>query len=115
MLKLFYLAKMKIVYNNILPVKGFTAINLFGVVFARKEYKPLIRRIQNHEAIHTVQMKEMFYVFFYLWYLVEWLVKLFRYGRNAYENISFEREAYTYQYDYSHLEKRKKYHWIKRL
>ena len=60
-------------------------------------------------------MKEMLYIFFYLWYLVEWLVKLFRYGRNAYENISFEREAYTYQYDYSHLEKRKKYHWIKRL
>lgn len=106
---------MKIVYNNILPVKGFTAMNLFGIIFARNEYKPLARRIQNHEAIHTVQMKEMFYVFFYLWYLVEWLVKLFRYGRNAYENISFEREAYTYQYDYSHLEKRKKYHWIKRL
>lgn len=107
--------QMKIVYNNILPVKGFTAMNLFGIIFARNEYKPLARRIQNHEAIHTVQMKEMLYIFFYFWYLVEWLVKLFRYGRNAYENISFEREAYTYQYDYSHLEKRKKYHWIKRL
>nr|DAZ56779.1 MAG TPA: hypothetical protein [Caudoviricetes sp.] len=107
--------QMKIVYNNILPVKGFAAMNLFGIIFARNEYKPLARRIQNHEAIHTVQMKEMLYIFFYLWYLVEWLVKLFRYGRNAYENISFEREAYTYQYDYSHLEKRKKYHWIKRL
>ena len=106
---------MKIVYNNILPVKWFAAMNLFGIIFARNEYKPLARRIQNHEAIHTVQMKEMLYIFFYLWYLVEWLVKLFRYGRNAYENISFEREAYTYQYDYSHLEKRKKYHWIKRL
>ena len=106
---------MKIVYNNILPVKGFAAMNLVGIIFARNEYKPLARRIQNHEAIHTVQMKEMLYIFFYLWYLVEWLVKLFRYGRNAYENISFEREAYTYQYDYSHLEKRKKYHWIKRL
>ena len=106
---------MKIVYNNILPVKGFAAMNLFGIIFARNEYNPLARRIQNHEAIHTVQMKEMLYIFFYFWYLVEWLVKLFRYGRNAYENISFEREAYTYQYDYSHLEKRKKYHWIKRL
>lgn len=106
---------MKIVYNNILPVKGFTAMNLFGIIFARNEYKPLARRIQNHEAIHTVQMKEMLYIFFYLWYLVEWLVKLFRYGRNAYENISFEREAYTYQYDYFYLEKRKKYYWIKRL
>ncbi|KKB59919.1 hypothetical protein HMPREF1535_00191 [Parabacteroides goldsteinii DSM 19448 = WAL 12034] len=55
---------MKIVYNNILPVKGFTAMNLFGIIFARNEYKPLARRIQNHEAIHTVQMKEMLYIFF---------------------------------------------------
>ena len=61
---------MKIVYNNILPVKGFAAMNLFGIIFARNEYKPLARRIQNHEAIHTVQMKEMLYIFFYLWYLV---------------------------------------------
>lgn len=106
---------MKIVYNNILPVKGFTAMNLFGVVFARNEYRPLNRRIQNHEAIHTAQMKEMMYILFYIWYLVEWLIKLFRYGRKAYENISFERESYTYQYDYSYLKKRKKYHWIKRL
>ena len=95
---------MTIVYNNILPVKGFTAMNLFGIIFARNEYKPLARRIQNHEAIHTVQMKEMLYIFFYFWYLVEWLVKLFRYGRNAYENISFEREAYTYPGSYTHLD-----------
>jgi hypothetical protein len=38
-------------------------------------------------------MKEMLYIPFYLWYGVEWLVKLFCKG-NAYRNISFEREAY---------------------
>lgn len=32
---------MKVIYNNIIPFRGFTAINLFGFIFARKEYKPL--------------------------------------------------------------------------
>lgn len=32
---------MKVIYNPILPFKGFAAINLFGVVFARRECKPL--------------------------------------------------------------------------
>lgn len=102
---------MKIIYNSLIPFKGFSAINLFGIVFARKEFRELSQRTLNHEAIHTAQMREMAYVFFYIWYLVEWLIKLFRYGRKAYDNISFEREAYTYQFDYSYLKKRKRFAW----
>lgn len=106
---------MKILYNNLIPFKGFTAINLFGIVFARKEYKELSQRTINHEAIHMAQMRELLYVFFYIWYLIEWLIKLFRYGKKAYENISFEREAYTYQYDYTYLHRRKRYAWLRRI
>lgn len=84
---------MKVIYNSLIPFKGFSAINLFGVVFARNEYKDLSQRTLNHEAIHTAQMREMAYVFFYLWYLAEWLIKLPKYGRKAYNNLSFEREA----------------------
>lgn len=107
---------MKIIYNRWIPVKGFRAMNIFGVIFARKEFEELSKRTLNHEAIHTAQMKELLYVFFYLWYGVEWLVKLFRYGRKgAYRNISFEREAYTHQYDYDYLSKRKYYAWWKMI
>lgn len=106
---------MKVIYNIIIPFKGFSAINLFGIVFARKEYKELGRRTLNHEAIHTAQMKEMLYVFFYLWYVIEWIIKLFRYGRNAYENISFEREAYAFEYDWYYLKVRKHYAWLRCL
>lgn len=106
---------MKVVYNSLIPFKGFSAINLFGVVFARKEYKELSQRTLNHESIHTAQMREMAYVFFYIWYLVEWLIKLIKYGRKAYENISFEREAYTYQYDYTYLHRRKHWSWLRRI
>lgn len=88
---------MKIVYNNIIPFKGFAAINLFGFVFARKECRPLSTSTVNHEAIHTEQMKELLYIGFYLCYVVEWLVRLFMKG-NAYRNISFEKEAYNCQH-----------------
>ena len=41
-------------------------------------------------------MKEMYYIFFYIWYAIEFLVH-FAKTRNtdkAYRAISFEREAY---------------------
>lgn len=103
---------MKVIYNNIIPFRGFTAINLFGFIFARKECEPLSKRTLNHEAIHTAQMKELLYVGFYLWYVIEWLVKLFIYGKQAYRNISFEREAYTYDAYEGYLTIRKPYKWI---
>lgn len=39
---------MKIIYNKWIPFKGFCAINLFGVIFARKGCKVTPRTI-NHE------------------------------------------------------------------
>lgn len=98
---------MKIIYNRFLPFRGFAAMNLFGIVFARRECRPLSAATLNHEAIHTAQMRELLYVGFYLCYLVEWLVRLFGKG-NAYRNISFECEAYRHQrdLDYHHNRKR---------
>lgn len=103
---------MKVIYNNIIPFRDFTAMNLFGFIFAREEYKPLSKRTLNHEAIHTAQMKELLYVGFYLWYVIEWLVKLFIYGKEAYRNVSFEREAYQYAGYEGYLSIRKRYRWI---
>ena len=43
---------MKIIYNNVIPFKGFKAINLFGIVFVRKGCK--MNNIDiNHEKIHS--------------------------------------------------------------
>jgi hypothetical protein len=83
---------MKIVRNKILPPKSFSAINLFGILFCKPNTR-ISDTLINHESIHTEQMKEMLYVPFYLWYVIEWLIKLFGKG-NAYKNISFERESY---------------------
>lgn len=86
---------MKVIRNSIIPFKGFSAINLFGVLFARPEVV-ITERMLNHEQIHTAQMKELGYILFYVIYFIEWLVRLMFPG-NAYRNISFEREAYDNQ------------------
>ena len=101
---------MKVIYNNIIPFKGFAAINLFGVVFARKEYKPLPDKTLRYEAIHTAQMRELAYIGFYILYLLEWVFRLFRQswtGQDAYRNISFEKEAYKKQDRKTYLSYRK--------
>lgn len=69
---------MKIIYNNTIPFKGFTTINLFGTFFVRKNVI-LTEELLNHECIHTAQMKELFYMVFYMWYVIEWIVRLIQY------------------------------------
>jgi len=106
---------MKIIFNKFIPFKGFYAINLFGTYFIREEYKHLKvpKRTLNHEAIHTAQMKEMGYIFFYIWYFIEWLLRLPIFGKNAYYWISFEREAFDNEDNSKYLNTRKHFNWFK--
>lgn len=103
---------MKIIRNSIIPFKGFKAINICGVLFARKEAKISGITI-NHEEIHTAQMKEMWYLFFYIQYLIEFFLRLLvmRGVKDAYRNISFEQEAYDNEIDMSYLKTRKRFNW----
>lgn len=107
---------MKIIRNNIIPFRGFAAVNLFGVLLVRKG-SAVTPRLLNHEAIHTAQMREWLYVMFYVLYVLEWLVRLVQYrsAHTAYKNISFEREAYGNQLNMTYLEKRKHYTTLKYL
>lgn len=85
---------MKVIYNRVIPFKGFLAINLFGIVFVRKGAGKMSERLLMHEAIHTAQMKELGYLFFYLLYALEWIVRLCKGSKAPYRSLSFEREAY---------------------
>lgn len=100
---------MRIIYNKYLPPKGFKAINLFGLILARKDCGNLNSIEKNHEAIHTVQAREFLFLFFYFAYIIEWIIRLIQYKNTytAYRNISFEREAYSNQEDLSYLNNRK--------
>lgn len=101
---------MLIVRNPFLPLRRFDAINLFGMLFCRRETiisEDLIR----HERIHTKQMVETLFVGFYLWYLLEWLVRLPLQG-NAYRQLLFEREAYAHMHDPDYLTHRRPYAFL---
>lgn len=107
---------MKVVWNKLIPIKGFSAMNLFGVLFARRDNMNYYSQnrdrwdtLVNHEAIHTAQMKELLYVGFYLLYFLEFLFRLLFYPRSAYMGISFEKEAYKYENDMTYLDRRKRY------
>lgn len=101
------LATMIVIENKLIPFRGFKAINLFGVIFVRKGARMTITDFR-HEAIHTAQMKELGYVFFYVLYVIEWLYRMCKSG-NAYRNISFEREAYENEDDVYYLRFRQHY------
>lgn len=117
---------MKVIVNEYIPFKGFIAFNFFGIIFVRlDEYlkfdklhnKHAYDVILNHEKIHTEQMKELLYIFFYLIYCVEYLIKFiccFNFHK-AYHNVSFEKEAFDNEFNLKYLENRKRYNWIKYL
>ena len=107
---------MKIIFAKLPLFSGFIAINFFGFLFIKKKYKEdLMRnpekynRLIRHEAIHTAQGKQLLWVFFYIFYFIEWLIRLIQYRKftAAYNNISFEREAYTNEHDINYLQNRK--------
>lgn len=107
---------MKIIYNRLIPFGRFFAINLFGVLFVKGRKEDVTKIDLNHELIHTAQMKELWYIPFYILYLLEWIYRLFLPG-NAYSNISFEREAYANQLNLSYLASRPRFafrHYLRR-
>ncbi|AHM59002.1 hypothetical protein D770_03675 [Flammeovirgaceae bacterium 311] len=93
-----------------------SAITLFPFVLIGNKTQ-LSRRLVVHERIHLRQQAEMLIVPFYLWYLLEYLVRLIRYRSRyrAYRNISFEREAYTHDKQTAYLLNRPIWNWRRYL
>lgn len=107
-------ATLRLVYNSVIPFKGFAAINICGLIFVRNG-SAIGTSTLRHECIHTAQMRELGYIGFYVLYLLEWLCRLVFHTQTAYRGISFEREAYTYERDLCYLHKRKHYaQWRRR-
>ena len=114
----------KLIYNKIIPFKGFIAINLFGFIFVRKEKQVQIESnyfmksvLLNHELVHTAQYKELLYVLYLPLYFLNYVINLLVYFNfsKAYKNVCFEREAYKYEHSDYYLEQRGCYSWLKYL
>lgn len=105
---------MRKIYNNRIPFKGYKAMALCPFIFIRNEYKDSVNDVTiNHETIHFEQQKELSLIIFLIWYILEYIIKVFKYGRKAYKNIGFEREAYQNAKDFKYLENRKRYAFFK--
>ncbi|CAM1345582.1 conserved hypothetical protein [Tenacibaculum amylolyticum] len=98
---------MIIVSKYIVP-KGYVDITLFPFIFLKSQKFKNDSVLLNHERIHLKQQLELFIVFFYIFYGIEWFIKFIKYRNiySAYKNISFEREAYTHEKDMDYLKKR---------
>ena len=128
---------MIIVKNKIIPFKGMVATTIFPFVFCRRDLTDVEK---NHEGIHLAQELEVMVcsllviaavvivshlsawwlllslVMFYLWYFVEYVVRLIicRDSHKAYRSIAFEQEAYLNEQDLLYLPKhRKAFAWVK--
>lgn len=127
---------MIIIKNKFIPFGRYESINLFGILFT-KGYVSMEE--ENHEKIHTEQIKEctcigfavitfLCWLFgvsilwwlacpctFYVLYGLEYvLIRLFHKKQNdAYHDVSFEEEAYNNQDDIDYLKYRFPFSWIK--
>ena len=90
-------------------------ITLWPFIFLLEKFNSHYRTpiLINHETIHIKQQQEMLVLPFYIWYVLEYIIKFFKYGKQAYYNLSFEREAYTHEKDMEYLKNRKPYSWLK--
>ena len=105
---------MKVIYNIILPFRGYTAMTVWPWIFVRKGRR-ITTTLMTHERLHGEQQKEMLLVGFFLWYVIEYLIRLLLAfsHRKAYRGVSFEKEAYENQCDLAYLYSRKRYAWLR--
>ncbi|CAM1348816.1 MULTISPECIES: hypothetical protein [Tenacibaculum] len=94
--------------KHIIP-KGFIGLTLYPFIFLKRKDLRYNYELVNHEKIHLKQQQELLIIFFFLFYAIEWLIKLIIYKNKhlAYKNLSFEREAYCNETNLYYLEERK--------
>jgi len=94
------------------------------------------KKLVNHESIHRKQQKEVFilgvllaaivaittssliltiltHFIYYVIYILNYFINIFKYKNNAYKNIAMEREAYSNSDNDNYLTERKLFAWIK--
>ena len=105
---------MVLVFKYVVP-KGFRGFTLFPFVFLADKKDKEHGVLMNHESIHIRQQLELLVLPFFIWYGIEFLVRLVQYKnkRVAYHNISFEREAYAKEKDLYYLQQRSFWSFLK--
>ncbi|WP_323788359.1 hypothetical protein [Psychroserpens sp.] len=104
-----------ILISKYLVPKGYVGITIFPFVFLKHKHLKTDINLVNHEKIHLRQQLELLIIPFYLWYGIEFFIRLIVYKNwnEAYKNISFEREAFSNEKDLNYLKSRPFLNFIK--
>lgn len=96
-----------IVAKYLIP-KGYRGMTVFPFVLMKYDFDKENQIFINHEKIHLRQQLELLILPFFIWYFLEYLLRLVQYKNAglAYRNISFEREAYANETDLNYLKNR---------
>ena len=97
--------------------KNYVGLSLWPFIFLKNTALKKDAVLINHEKIHLRQQQELLLLPFYILYISEWLLRTVLYlnSYKAYQNISFEREAYANENEFNYLSKRKPFSFIKYL
>ncbi len=108
---------MLLIVSRYFTPKGYSGITIFPfIIISDRKYRSdaiLIR----HEKIHIRQQIELAVFPFFIWYFVEFVIRLvtLRDRKAAYKSISFEREAYDNQENPSYLKTRPVWNFLRYL
>lgn len=102
--------------NKFMVPNGYRAITLYPFIFVRNGSDKYDKVLINHERIHLRQQLELLVIIFYIWYILDYFIKLCKLGSRskAYRNIIFEREAYDNQDNLDYLKSRKCYQYLRK-
>jgi len=107
---------MILISKYIIP-KNYTGLAVYPFIFLKNKSLSDNWVLINHERIHLKQQKELLWIFFFIWYFIEFTVHLIklRNWNKAYHNISFEKEAYANEGNPNYIKDRKLWSFTKYL
>lgn len=105
-----------IVAKYLIP-KGYRGMAVFPFVILKYDLDKNNPVFVNHEKIHLRQQLELLILLFYIFYVLEFIIRFIQYKDKdlAYRNISFEREAYSKETDLDYLKNRSFFGFLKYL
>jgi len=103
--------------SKYLVPKGYTGMTIFPFVFLKSKQLKQNEILINHEKIHLKQQLELLVIPFYLFYGIEFFIRLLQYKNwfLAYRNISYEKEAYLNECNLDYLKQRPFWAFLKYL
>ena len=108
---------MILIVSKYLIPKGYRGLTVFPFVFLKSANSKSDLVLINHEKIHLRQQLELLILPFFIWYGLEFLLRLLKYKNRqlAYRMISFEQEAYANEKDLHYLKQRSFWDFLKYL